>query len=171
MTVPGVRPERVAGGMAILAGGGMILAARTLAPLPHLPMGPGVAPTVIGVGLLVTGVLLLVRRGATAARDGAVRSASCPGSLPTSRRWGLFTLTLGLPLFVALTLETFGMAIGLGLVLAPLLAMQTRRPVWAVGLAVAVSALLVGLVHGGLGRPLPNGPLPRVSALLGPTGR
>nr|WP_246423526.1 tripartite tricarboxylate transporter TctB family protein [Roseospira goensis] len=142
---------------ALLAGLGLLLVAAGTPPSPHLSLGPGLAPALVGAGFL--GVAPVLAR-ARARAPQPTRARATPG-----RRTGL-ALTATLPLLFALLLPTLGMALALPLVLVPLLAWQTRRPLRAVALAFGVTAGLVGLIHGLLRVPVPMGPLSGLTAWL-----
>jgi hypothetical protein len=138
----------VSGALSVVAGVGLLAVSATLNPVPHLGFGPGLAPAAVGLGLLMVGGVLLARtaRSKTPAPDPARRG----------RPWG-FLLTLALPLVLAGALPHVGMTVGIAVMLAPLLAWHTRRPLCAVVGAVVFAVVLTGLVRGVLGVPLPEG--------------
>lgn|GEM_PF-6113339 len=140
----------IAGAAAVLVGAGLIGVAMQARPVPHLPIGPGVLPAVVGLGLLGVGAALMVAR-----REPHDPAPSRPD------RTGLtgLALAIALPLALAATLETVGVALGLPLVLAPLLAWHGMPPGRAMLLAVAMTGALLALLGGLLRVPLPLGPL------------
>nr|WP_281396692.1 tripartite tricarboxylate transporter TctB family protein [Roseospira visakhapatnamensis] len=146
-----------------MAGLGLIVATRDLPGVGQHPVGPDLAPWLIGLAMMGAGALLVARPPA-APEDGGPDPSS-PG---LEGGTGPVLLMLAGALAWAVLLAPLGFLVVTPPLLAGLLWMCTGRPGRAVGLAVLVTGVLHVLVAGLLGVPLPWGLLAPLAPALMP---
>ena len=145
-------------GLAIMVFGAVIIYfSSEFHALRHISYGPGFFPTIIGAGLVFSGVLLLGRR----ILAGGLRGPWIElGDWSRSPRHVVNLILIpACVIFYILASNTLGFLISMFVVLGIQIAWFTRRPVRSVVIAVFVTLLLQEFFQGFMSVPLPWGVL------------
>lgn len=151
------------GVLAILLGVVIIVGSRGMPQVAHIEYGPGFFPAIAGIGLIMAGASLILRRLilAEGVVDGLVRlrGAGVQGAIG-------FLLVLGLILGYIFLANTLGFLIVAPLFLFVLVLWFERRPVLAVVAAILGTVVFHTFFYQLMSAPLPWGPLEPWSGAL-----
>lgn len=137
---------------------GVIAYASGFPPMPGQTFGPGLFPTVIGAGLILSGLGLIVSRVRAADKQAVIE---LDGWVRTPRLLFDFALVVGGLLFYILLSEDLGYFIAAPIALAAFLFATGTRMLVALPVAVIVPALMHYIFYTLLKVPLPWGVLTR----------
>ncbi len=155
--------DGIVGVVLILFAIGAVAYAQTFPTLGGMQFGPALFPTVIGGGLGVCGVLLVAQSALRRRTSVAQPWVELDDWARSFRPWGNALLVVAVVLGFGLTLGVLGYHIAAALSLLVLLLRLRVRPLAALLVAVAATALTHELFYGWLRVPLPWGVLEPVA--------
>jgi putative tricarboxylic transport membrane protein len=151
-----MRPSDLLTGLFILAAGLAVAGyAQTFPPMPGQPIGPGLFPTIIGLGLALTGAAL----AASGLKRGDARWLEFDDWLRSPRALARVALVLGALIIYTAVVDGLGFLITGSLLLSVLFATFGVRRRAIVPLAIGVTVGIHACFYTGLGVPLPWGVL------------
>jgi len=159
--------DLINGALAILLGAALILGARSLPTVNHIQFGPGLFPTLVGLGFVGAGFVLIIRR--LRAGEGVVDGfmqipAGDYGS--TGFRIASVLLVLGAILFYILVVDWLGFLLTMPLILLVLILWFDRRPLLDLACAVVATLILHTFFYQLMSVPLPWGVLETYAGVL-----
>ncbi len=159
--------DAINGLVAIVFGGVLIIQARNFPEVRHIEYGPGLLPTLVGIGLIAAGTVLLVRR-VFAGHGKQVGWVSIGRGEGVDRSRGLVAMALQIiaVTFYIAAVNTLGFLITMPIVLFSLIWWFDRRSVRAVLVAVFGSIVIHSFFYQVMSVPLPWGLLEPYARVL-----
>jgi putative tricarboxylic transport membrane protein len=131
--------DAIIGLVVALFGAIVVAQAWTFPKAQHIPYGPGFLPTILGIGLVIAGGLLII--GGIAARRTQPLLALGEWSRSPRHVFG-FLLILACLAFYVLFADDIGHFAASVLILTALIWHLSRRPLYALGVAVVASLVI-----------------------------
>ena len=120
----------------LLFGAAVVAQAWTFPKATHIPYGPGFLPSILGIGLIICGVLLVIG-GLVHRREQALLTLGAWSRSPR-HVFGFLLVLAGLGFYVLFANDVGHFASSV-IILTALIAHLSRRPLYALGVAIVAS--------------------------------
>lgn len=155
-----IRSDILIGGAFVLLGAFLVVVAIPIEPLRHIPFGPGLFPTIVGVGMVLFGAEVAWSgrrsRDAVSTPSPADEAAENGPALEVSPIVATIAFLIAPVLFIALV-PWLGFLIAMPLIIGGLIGILWRRWIASAVAGVAITLLMQILFQGVLRVPLPWG--------------